>query len=945
MEWSKNNQNLLLSSYNVRGLPKCSRDLFCRQDILQLLRHNDILCVQETWFSKQDLPKLSNIHEDFHGFGAATVDYRDGVFNGHPPGGVAILWNSRLDEHVTPIELNCDWAVAVRVTNGDSHLTIVNVYLPYQCSENEDKYLDCLGALNSMVEELQTTAFVIIGDWNANLRDISNSPFARHMLDFCEDNGYIISSQSFLPAPSHTFVSEAWGTYSWLDHVVSSQDFHSIISNIVIEYEISDEDHIPVTLAFRTDLLPSVTDKNNVCGQKRHWENLSDEDRYNYCVNTDKLLLTVCLPEDALRCQDMNCSKQSHIMSSMRLYNDIVNCLKHAADASLPKRNHNEVHNKPGWADHAQELYVASRDSYRSWCDAGKPRQGPIFDLHKSAKARFKYARRFIKNHESQLRRESLAKKLYDLDPKSFWKEIKYINDSSTPLPTSVEGVSGEDSIAHLWRKHYSDLFNCLPASACPNWAFDGTTRYCDAKVGMQELESVIKDLDLNKACGLDGIYAEHLKFSSRRILVLLSLCFTSLFVHGALPDSLISVVLLPIIKDKAGKISSKENYRPIALASIISKVLEGIILNRISDMLETHHNQFGFKKKHGTDQCLYVLKETIDAYRLLGSSVFICFLDASKAFDRVHHGVLFEKLVKRKVPIYIVRLLVRWYNDQRVCVKWGNVYSDFFQVSNGVRQGGILSPYLFNVYVDDLSCLLKQCNIGCSLSGERLNHLMYADDLAVIAPSISGLQELIYICEQFGRSHEVKFNVKKSAVMYFRSKLLRNVPTPGVTLYGDKLKEVDKFKYLGNILTSDLSDDLDIARQRRQLYMQGNILLRKFSMCSLDVRLRLFKSYCAPMYNVHLWWNYKSSSIRCLHSAHHTVLKLLLGFSKFASSSLVCCVFNVQSCPAILRKNIYKFLGRLDASDNRFVKCLLSSSLYFSSRIRQHWIRLIYIL
>ena len=578
------------------------------------------------------------------------------------------------------------------------------------------------------------------------------------------------------------------------------------------------------------------------------------------------------------------------------------------------------------------------------WCNAGKPRQGPMFDLYRRAKARCKYARRFIKNHESALRKESLAKKLYDLDPKKFWEEVKSINDSSTPLPNSIEGVSGECAISELWKDHYSDLFNCFPAVVNPTYNLDNSTNYGDIIVDVNDVKDAIQALDNNKACGLDGLYAEHLKYSSRRLLVLLSMCLTSLFIHGVLPDNLISVMLVPVVKNKAGKISSKDNYRPIALASVMSKLIEIIILNRISDLLVTHPNQFGFKKKHGTDQCLYVLKETIDTYRTLNSSVFVCFLDASKAFDRVHHGVLFDKLVRRQVPKYIVRLLVYWYANQKLCIKWNNAYSDFFHVSNGVRQGGILSPYLFNVYVDDLSYLLEGCNVGCSFSGKRLNHLMYADDLALLAPSISGLQDLIHVCEQFGVSHEVKFNVKKSAVMHFRSKLLRHATLPDVTLNGDVLQVTDTFTYLGNILKSDLSDDLDINRQRRQLYAQGNLLLRKFYMCNLDVRLRLFNSYCAPMYNVHLWWNYKSSSIKSLHSAYHSMLKLQLGFSKFMSSSLVCTVFCTRSCSAVIRNHVYKFINRLDTSSNDFIMGILSSSLKYSSRIRQHWHRLLYI-
>ena len=103
-------------------------------------------------------------------------------------------------------------------------------------------------------------------------------------------------------------------------------------------------------------------------------------------------------------------------------------------------------------------------------------------------------------------------------------------------------------------------------------------------------------------------------------------MCITGFFVHGFLPSSLLSVVLVPIIKDKCGKINSKDNYRPIALASIVSKIVENILLDRMSVTLSTMSNQFGFKKKHGTDLCIYVLKEVIDRHRSLNGSMFTCF-------------------------------------------------------------------------------------------------------------------------------------------------------------------------------------------------------------------------------------------------------------------------------------------------------------------------------
>ena len=193
-------------------------------------------------------------------------------------------------------------------------------------------------------------------------------------------------------------------------------------------------------------------------------------------------------------------------------------------------------------------------------------------------------------------------------------------------------------------------------------------------------------------------------------------MCFSSLFVHGFLPEAMISVVLVPIVKNKSASICSKSNYRPIDLASIVSKVLEKIIYDCIAVYLTTCSNQFGFKAKHSTDMTIYALKEAVLKYRSLNSNVYSCFLDASKAFDRVSHYVLFDKLVKRGVPLYIVRILVCWYNVQKMYIRWNNTMSDSFSVTNGVRQGGILSPYMFCVYKDDLSKKLNNVNAGCFL-------------------------------------------------------------------------------------------------------------------------------------------------------------------------------------------------------------------------------------
>ena len=88
----------------------------------------------------------------------------------------------------------------------------------------------------------------------------------------------------------------------------------------------------------------------------------------------------------------------------------------------------------------------------------------------------------------------------------------------------------------------------------------------------------------------------------------------------------MMTVQLVPVVKDKAGKVGSSENYRPIALANILSKVVEQILLVRINELIISTDNQFGFKLRHGTDVCIYVLKELLSSYKRKNSSVFICF-------------------------------------------------------------------------------------------------------------------------------------------------------------------------------------------------------------------------------------------------------------------------------------------------------------------------------
>merc|ERR1712215_301777 len=210
-----------------------------------------------------------------------------------------------------------------------------------------------------------------------------------------------------------------------------------------------------------------------------------------------------------------------------------------------------------------------------------------------------------------------------------------------------------------------------------------------------------------------------------------------------------------------------------------------------------TSPSQFGFKRNHGTEQCIFAFKELVDHYTSRNSRVSVCFLDASKAFDRINYSLLFNKLIKRGVCGYLLRTIIYWYETQTMCVKWGNVTSRSFGVSNGVRQGGILSPLFFNVYVDDLSAQLNKLNMWCISKDMITNHLMYADDLVLISPSTAGLQKLLNICQRFDIEHDMIFNPQKSAVMFFKPSDAINLNNPVFVLNSKLISIMDEYKYL----------------------------------------------------------------------------------------------------------------------------------------------------
>ena len=135
---------------------------------------------------------------------------------------------------------------------------------------------------------------------------------------------------------------------------------------------------------------------------------------------------------------------------------------------------------------------------------------------------------------------------------------------------------------------------------------------------------------------------------------------------HGYIPKTFQCSAIRPIPKGHGLNPCESGNYRGIAISSIFGKLLDNIIINRYRHLLNTSELQFGFKPAHSTQMCTMVLKETISYYINNKSSVYCTFLDATKAFDRIHYCKLFNELLDRKLPPVIVRILLSAYKPIR---------------------------------------------------------------------------------------------------------------------------------------------------------------------------------------------------------------------------------------------------------------------------------------
>lgn len=909
-----NNNHCKIVSFNCKSVKRstdCIRNILCPTA--------DIIGLQETWLLPHDLPYLGSIHNDFEYTGKSAVDTSAGTLRGRPYGGVAIMYRKGIFSSVTVITCDSARISAVKFTVCDRSFIVVCVYMPNDIIDNLLEFTECMGEIGSIVHNNDVEAVFVIGDYNAHPSRL----FGGELLNFCDEQDLVCADVKMLGvnSGSYTFISEVSGSTSWLDHCIVTQAAWRTITDITIRKDVFWSDHLPVEIICNLNIVtPKVTMPSQHCN-KINWGIRNPLQIQEYQGLCNSKFSKMHLPEAFKDCCDKSCKKLSHRAHLDKWYLNIVNVLRDAAVKTHQiYKSNNRKCQVVGWNEHVSDAHREARIKFQNWIFYGKPLEGIIYTEMRESRKFFKNKLKWCKNNEEQIKMNIIASHHAANNFCKFWKETNKLHLKPS-LPVSVSGISDQKGIAELFKQQFR-VESLLGAT--PRVIDCGLDRGPDlTRFSAKDVASVIKGMKRGKSPGHDCLSVEHLRCAGVHLPRVLSMFYSLCMSHSYLPPDLMSTLVVPIVKNRTGDISDKENYRPISLAAVAAKVLDGLLNIHLEKYLKLHDAQFGFRAGLSTESAIMSLKHTVRYYTARNTPVYACFLDLSKAFDRVCYDRLWHKLKDAGLPADLLSIFEYWYSNQDNRVKWSGELSEKYRMDCGLRQGGLTSPALFNLYVDELIGGLSSMHVGCHVDGVCLNNLSYADDMVLLGPSVGAIRVLLSACETYAADHGLLYNVNKSKFVVFKVGNRSPMEVPSITLNGVALDRVTQFKYLGHIVTENLRDDVDIERERRALAVRSNMLARRFARCSKPVKITLFRAYCQSFYTSSLWSVYAARSLSALRVQYNNAFRVLLRLPPFCSASEMFAEARIDGFPAIRRKRAASLLNRVRCSTNSIMNMI----------------------
>lgn len=940
-----------LLSFNLHGFSQGENFL---KDICENIKY-DMISIQEHWLTPVNMVKLKSFSCQYLVYGKSAMEsaISAGFLRGRPFGGAAIMLNKKYGSLVKQVVLEDRF---VLIVIGDC--VFVNVYMPNDDGSEESLSTasDVLAAISDVLVTLQGKSLFIMGDFNVNLNSKSNH--AKLLNDFlsvfdvvagdqvaaeaCQSGAQIIYDNHM-----YTFCNEKRGIFTKIDYICFPKSLMTAVkSYCTIDSPLNNSDHVPLSASLdmqsMNDLHCSVSlsgstgpvlnsAKVQVNTQRRlRWDHSDIEGYYNYTCN---LLYPIYNDILYYTASPTQCSELSEALVES-WYNSIVHVMQDAANIYIQAVPDNCY--KSWWNEDLKNLKSRAMQSHNIWEVAGKPKHGPLFDIKTKDKLSYKQQIRHAKDSEDKCISNSLHETLLSKSTGAFWKT--WNSKINKRFSAKIEVVEGGSDLEISTK--FADFFQqaCTPNSE--QFDSDMKERFKvlfnnyvgdvmspeQLNISAEAVSLAVMKVNEGKAPGLDGLMIEHVLHCHPIIYTLLAQLFNIVIASGHVPSDFGRGIIIPLPKEDKIRGSHKiDTFRGITLSPILSKVFEHCLMELLCIYLYTDDHQFGFKANTGCSHALYTVRLVVDYFVQNDSTANICLIDVSKAFDKVNHSLLFMKLMKRHIPVAFILVLKNWYNNVEICVRWNGVLSQTFKVTAGVRQGGILSPVLFLIYVNDLLVKLNKC--GCTIGRHLVAAFMYADDLLLLSPSVFGLQSMINACDIELELLDLKLNVSKSVCIRIGPR--HNRPCSTIKSKSGNIPWVAEARYLGIYILSSRKFVCNFDHAKAKYYRSSNAILGKLGkQRNPVVALQLISSIALPVltFGLEALCLNKAQRLSLEHPWDRAFMKIYATFDKRIVQQ---CQYYGGFLPISITVDLKRseFLKKMKFSDNMLV-CSLSNLL-----------------
>ena len=482
--------------------------------------------------------------------------------------------------------------------------------------------------------------------------------------------------------------------------------------------------------------------------------------------------------------------------------------------------------------------------------------------------------RKSKRNHEINISRQSKT------NPKKFYQYVrskKTVKDKIGPLKdVNNMFVSECKNMATILNNFFHSVFITEDITSLPSmeniFARPDNEKLKVDEISENDITKYLRSLDPNKSTGADEISARLLRECQDELVLPLKLIFNKSLREKIVPNQWKCANVTPIFKK--GNKCEAGNYRPISLTSVISKIFEKILREKMTSFLENHNlildTQHGFRNNRS---CLTNL---LEFFTYIFSNYDeripsdIIYLDLKKAFDTVPHKRLVIKLKAHGIGEQLCSWIENWLTDRKQRVVINGEASDWLPVTSGVPQGSVLGPLLFLIYINDLDCditsKISKFADDTKLGGKALTR----DDCEVIQSDLDKLSA-------WSRKWLLEFNKDKCKVMHVGY----NNEKYNYSLQGRNLIKTNEEKDLGIIVRSDLKSSAQCLAASRKANSILGFIARNFECKTPEVIMRLFTSLVRPHleYAVQFWSPCFLKDEKKLESVQRRATKLIPGF------------------------------------------------------------------